>query len=122
MQTQIPDFQRGWVWDDVHIRSLLASVSLSYPIGAVMLLNTAGLRNTHLGLVITYTSFAVPFSAWLLRRLVVRACACPTGHAPGHALGHAYPPSFRDGSEHGSRCGRSQKSATRTAWWSSRPT
>ena len=39
-QTQLPDFQRGWVWDDDHVRSLLASVSLSYPIGAVMLLQT----------------------------------------------------------------------------------
>jgi len=35
---QLPDFQRGWVWDDIHIVSLLASVSLSYPIGAVMML------------------------------------------------------------------------------------
>lgn len=35
---QLPDFQRGWVWSDEHIRSLLASVSLSYPIGAVMML------------------------------------------------------------------------------------
>lgn len=39
---QLPDFQRPWVWDDVHIRSLLASVSLAYPIGAVMLLQTGG--------------------------------------------------------------------------------
>ncbi|NTU82798.1 MAG: DUF262 domain-containing protein, partial [Chloroflexales bacterium] len=39
-KTQLPDFQRGWVWDDEHIRSLLASVSLSYPIGAVMMLQT----------------------------------------------------------------------------------
>jgi len=37
---QLPDFQRGWIWDDDHIRSLLASLSLSYPIGAVMLLET----------------------------------------------------------------------------------
>lgn len=37
---QLPEFQRGWVWDDEHIRSLLASVSLSYPIGAVMMLQT----------------------------------------------------------------------------------
>ena len=37
---QLPDFQRGWVWDDNHITSLLASVSLSYPIGAVMTLQT----------------------------------------------------------------------------------
>ncbi len=28
---QLPDFQRGWVWDDDHIKSLLASVALSYP-------------------------------------------------------------------------------------------
>jgi hypothetical protein len=39
-KTQLPDFQRGWVWDDFHIRSLLASVSLSYPIGTVMMLQT----------------------------------------------------------------------------------
>lgn len=37
---QLPDFQRGWVWDDNHISSLLASISLSYPIGAVMTLQT----------------------------------------------------------------------------------
>src|ERR1041385_7053913 len=37
---QLPDFQRGWVWDDQHITSLLASISLSYPIGAVMTLQT----------------------------------------------------------------------------------
>ena len=35
---QLPDFQRSWVWDDHHIRSLLASISLSYPIGALMTL------------------------------------------------------------------------------------
>ncbi len=35
---QLPDFQRGWVWSDEHIRSLIASISLSYPIGSVMLL------------------------------------------------------------------------------------
>ena len=39
---QLPDFQRGWVWDDDHIKSLLASVSVSFPIGAVMLLQTGG--------------------------------------------------------------------------------
>ncbi|WP_440955427.1 GmrSD restriction endonuclease domain-containing protein [Methanosarcina sp. Mfa9] len=37
---QLPDFQRGWVWDDERIKSLLASVSLSFPIGAVMMLQT----------------------------------------------------------------------------------
>jgi len=35
---QLPEFQRGWIWDDEHIRSLLTSVSLSYPIGAIMVL------------------------------------------------------------------------------------
>lgn len=39
-KAQLPDFQRGWVWDDEHIKSLLASVSLSYPIGAIMMLQT----------------------------------------------------------------------------------
>lgn len=39
---QLPDFQRGWVWDDERIRSLVASVSVSFPIGAVMLLETGG--------------------------------------------------------------------------------
>jgi uncharacterized protein with ParB-like and HNH nuclease domain len=37
---QLPDFQRGWVWDDEHIRDLLVSISLSYPIGTVMLIET----------------------------------------------------------------------------------
>lgn len=35
---QLPDFQRDWVWGDNHVRCLLASVSLAYPIGAVMML------------------------------------------------------------------------------------
>ncbi|AFZ00433.1 Protein of unknown function DUF2081 [Calothrix sp. PCC 6303] len=35
---QLPDFQRDWVWDDTHVRRLLASISLAYPIGAVMML------------------------------------------------------------------------------------
>ena len=39
---QLPDFQRGWVWNDYHIRSLLASISLAFPIGAVMTLETGG--------------------------------------------------------------------------------
>ncbi len=37
-KVQLPDFQREWVWDDDHVKSLLASVSLSYPIGAIMML------------------------------------------------------------------------------------
>jgi hypothetical protein len=39
---QLPDFQRGWVWDDDHIRDLLVSISRSFPVGAVMLLETGG--------------------------------------------------------------------------------
>src|SRR5437868_4132362 len=39
---QLPDFQRGWVWDDEHVRSLLVSVARSFPVGAVMLLETGG--------------------------------------------------------------------------------
>ena len=39
---QLPDFQRGWVWDDDHIRDLLVSIGRSFPIGAVMLLETGG--------------------------------------------------------------------------------
>lgn len=35
-KAQLPDFQRGWVWDDNHIRSVIASVSRSFPIGAIM--------------------------------------------------------------------------------------
>jgi len=39
---QLPDFQRGWVWDDEHICSLLVSIARSFPIGAVMLLESGG--------------------------------------------------------------------------------
>jgi len=39
---QLPDFQRDWVWDDQHIRDLIESISLSYPIGMIMLLETGG--------------------------------------------------------------------------------
>ncbi len=39
---QLPDFQRGWVWDDDHIRDLLVSIGRSFPIGAVMLLEAGG--------------------------------------------------------------------------------
>jgi hypothetical protein len=38
--TQLPDFQRDWKWHDENIKKLLVSVSLSYPIGAVMVLQT----------------------------------------------------------------------------------
>ena len=41
-KVQLPDFQRGWVWDDSHVHSLLVSIARSFPIGAVMLLETGG--------------------------------------------------------------------------------
>jgi hypothetical protein len=39
---QLPDFQRGWVWDDEHVKSLLVSIARSFPVGAVMLMETGG--------------------------------------------------------------------------------
>ena len=39
---QLPDFQRSWVWDEERIRSLIASVSRAFPVGALMPLNTGG--------------------------------------------------------------------------------
>ena len=38
----LPDFQRGWVWDDDRIRALLASVSRGFPVGAIMTLEAGG--------------------------------------------------------------------------------
>jgi hypothetical protein len=35
---QLPDFQRSWVWDEDRIKSLLASISQAFPIGALMTL------------------------------------------------------------------------------------
>lgn len=39
---QLPDFQRSWVWDDDRIKSLIASVSQAFPVGALMTLETGG--------------------------------------------------------------------------------
>ncbi|WP_283611200.1 DUF262 domain-containing protein [Mycolicibacterium poriferae] len=39
---RLPDFQRDWKWDVDRIAGLLASVSLGYPVGVVMLLETGG--------------------------------------------------------------------------------
>ena len=39
---QLPEFQRGWVWDDYRIRALLASIARGFPIGAVMTLRAGG--------------------------------------------------------------------------------
>lgn len=35
---QLPDFQRGWVWDDGRIKALILSVIHSFPVGAAMFL------------------------------------------------------------------------------------
>lgn len=43
---QLPDFQRGWVWEDDRIRALIASISNGYPIGAAMFLQT-GSKEVH---------------------------------------------------------------------------
>ena len=39
---QLPDFQRGWIWDDDRIKSLLASILRGFPVGAVMTLSSGG--------------------------------------------------------------------------------
>lgn len=39
---QLPDFQRSWVWDDERIKSLIASISQAFPVGALMSLDTGG--------------------------------------------------------------------------------
>ena len=41
-KVQLPDFQRGWVWDDARIKDLLVSISRGFPIGAVMTLDAGG--------------------------------------------------------------------------------
>ncbi|MFE7546544.1 GmrSD restriction endonuclease domain-containing protein [Streptomyces gardneri] len=39
---QLPDFQREWKWGDERIRALLATVTLNYPLGVAMTLQTGG--------------------------------------------------------------------------------
>jgi hypothetical protein len=39
---QLPDFQRSWVWDEDRIKSLIASVSRAFPVGALMSLDSGG--------------------------------------------------------------------------------
>ncbi len=41
-ELQLPDFQRSWVWDEDRIKSLIASVSQAFPVGALMTLETGG--------------------------------------------------------------------------------
>lgn len=42
---QLPDFQRSWVWDEERIKSLIASISRAFPVGALMTLETGGTLN-----------------------------------------------------------------------------
>jgi len=39
---KLPDFQRNWVWDEYRIRSLIASLSQAFPVGALMTLKSSG--------------------------------------------------------------------------------
>jgi hypothetical protein len=48
---QLPDFQRGWVWDEIRIRNLLISVVSNFPIGAAMMLD-AGNQNAQFSSVV----------------------------------------------------------------------
>ncbi len=41
-KVQLPDFQRKWKWDSDRIKSLLASISMGYPVGVVMMLEVGG--------------------------------------------------------------------------------
>jgi hypothetical protein len=39
---QLPDFQRDYVWGDEDVRSLIASIAKSFPVGALLTLETGG--------------------------------------------------------------------------------
>jgi len=39
---QLPDFQRGWVWDDERICALISSIYSAWPVGALMFLSYGG--------------------------------------------------------------------------------
>src|SRR5262252_312839 len=42
---QLQDFHRSWVWDEDRIKSLIASISRAFPVGALMTLETGGTVN-----------------------------------------------------------------------------
>jgi hypothetical protein len=46
-KSQLPEFQRDWVWPDQNIISLLSSVSLAYPVGTLVVLDTFELAIVH---------------------------------------------------------------------------
>ena len=39
---KLPIFQRGWIWPDDHVQKIIASVSQSFPIGAILMLEDGG--------------------------------------------------------------------------------
>ncbi len=39
-QIQLPDFQRGYVWDDERVRQLLVTVAVDHPMGVILLMET----------------------------------------------------------------------------------
>lgn len=39
---QLPDFQRGWVWEETDVAILIASIARSFPVGALLTLKTGG--------------------------------------------------------------------------------
>ena len=41
-ELQLPEFQRSWVWDDGKICKLLESITMGFPMGSVMFLETVG--------------------------------------------------------------------------------
>lgn len=41
-ELQLPEFQRSWVWDDGKIVKLIESITMGFPMGAVMFLETGG--------------------------------------------------------------------------------
>ena len=38
-KSQLPDFQRSWVWDDTRICKLIESLTSGFPMGAAMFLD-----------------------------------------------------------------------------------
>lgn len=39
---QLPDFQRGYVWDDERVRQLLVTIAVDHPLGIILMLETGG--------------------------------------------------------------------------------
>lgn len=44
-ELQLPEFQRSWVWDDTKICKLIESITMGFPMGALMFLETGGKVN-----------------------------------------------------------------------------